>query len=180
MKTFLQIVIILVLVVCISYASYKTEFFGLGKRVEKDTINIENSNITDAKDQETEENSVLGKLKVVEVQTGFNPYANSDGLFLPCVAIKFENTSKDDIKDYIKVNAVFIDNKTKEQIDTQFKTLTSEINPLTRGTFKQIKLESSTGWAAIQNQDVIVNIYLEGELIKSLKVVNMEFDGRIH
>jgi hypothetical protein len=121
----------------------------------------------------------FGKISIVEIETGFDPYHNSSDLWLPCVAIKFKNISNQDINDLIKVTTIFIDNSEGEQIGTDYNYLTSKTEMLICGTTKQMRFSGSTGWYGIQNQNVTAKIYIEDELVKSLKVNNKEFDGMI-
>lgn len=120
-----------------------------------------------------------GKISIVKIETGFDPYHNSSNLWLPCVAIKFKNISNQDINDFIKVTTIFIDNSEGEQIGTDYSYLTTESKMLINGTTKQMKFSSSTGWYAVQNQNVTAKIYVDDELVKTLKVENREFDGMI-
>jgi len=119
------------------------------------------------------------KVQVVTVKTGFDPYHNYDNLWLPTIAIMFQNISERDIIDFIKVRAVFIDNKTGEQIAEDHLYLCTSSRPFVSGTKKQISLKSSVGWYAVKNQNVSVKISIEDDAFKTYKVKNAEFDGRI-
>lgn len=119
------------------------------------------------------------KLKIISIQTGYDPYHNMSNLFLPCIAVKFQNNSGKDINDFIKVTAIFIDNSKNEQIATEYSFLTSNSEPFLNGASKQIRLASERGWYAVQNQDISVKLYLGDELIKTLSVDKREFNGMI-
>lgn len=127
-----------------------------------------------------------GKISIIKIETGFDPYHNSSNLWLPCVAIKFKNISSQDISKLILVSAIFIDNSKGEQIGSSEISLVSSSDMFISGTTKQINLSSSIGWYAVQNQDVSVKIYMEDysnnskkELVQTLKISNAEFDGMI-
>ena len=100
-------------------------------------------------------------------------------MWLPCVAIKFENISNNDIKEYIKVSAIFIDNNKNEQIGSDLAFLASSSESLLSHTSKQLSLTSGSGWAYFVNKSVTVKIYVGDEFVKSLKISNNEFDGTI-
>lgn len=119
------------------------------------------------------------RISIIEIKTGFNPYNNSEGLWLPCVAIKFKNVSKRDIKEMINISVIFIDNSSNEQIGTGNDFLALSNDYFLSGASKQCNFSSSIGWNGVNDQDVTAKIYFNDELIKTLKVDNMEFDGRI-
>jgi hypothetical protein len=119
------------------------------------------------------------KIQVVTVKTGFDPYHNTDNLWLPAITLMFKNISKGDINDFIKVRAVFIDNSSGEQLAEDYEYLCTSSRPLISGTKKQITLQSSVGWYAVQNQNVSVKISIEDDPFKTYKIKNTEFRGRI-
>lgn len=119
------------------------------------------------------------KVQVITVKTGFDPYHNYDNLWLPSIAIMFQNISESDIDDFIEVRAVFINNTTGEQLAEDNTYLCSSSGPFISGTKKQIRLQSSVGWYAVQNQNVSVKISIEDDAFKTYKIKNEEFDGRI-
>lgn len=120
-----------------------------------------------------------GQISIVKIETGFDPYHNSSNLWLPCVTIKFKNISNEDIKDFVNVTAIFIDNAKEEQIGTDYVYLATSSRLLLSGTTKQISLSSSIGWYTLQNQSVTVKIYVNDDLVKTLSVERKEFDGMI-
>ena len=142
------------------------------------TLNEENVRLEKLK--ETSQGLILNnKVQVVKVVTGFDPYHNQDNLWLPSIALMFNNISESDINDFIKVRAVFIDNSSGEQIAEDYEYLCTNSRPLTKGVKKQITLHSSFGWYAVQNQNVSVKISIEDEPFKTFKINNTEFSGRI-
>ena len=120
-----------------------------------------------------------GKVQVVTVKTGFDPYHNSSDLFLPAISLMFKNISKTDINDFIKVRAVFIDNSNGEQIGEDYTYLSTSSKPFSVGTKKQITLKSSVGGSFVQKQNVSVKISIEDDAFKSFKIKNREYRGRI-
>lgn len=119
------------------------------------------------------------KIQVVTVKTGFDPYHNTDNLWLPAITLMFKNISKGDINDFIEVRAVFINNTSGEQLAEDYEYLCTNSRPLITGTKKQITLQSSVGWYAVQNQNVSVKISIEDDPFKTYKIKNREFRGRI-
>jgi hypothetical protein len=117
---------------------------------------------------------------VVNFETGFDPYHNSDGLWLPAIAIMFKNVSNEDISEIVEVKAIFINNTTAEQISEASTLLSASSKPFLTGTKKQITLQSSVGWTAVQDQNVSVKIMIENRKYKSFKISNQEFNGRIN
>ena len=119
------------------------------------------------------------KVQIVTAQTGFDPYHNTDNLWLPAITLMFKNISNDDITDFIEIRAVFIDNSSGEQLSEDFDFLCTNSRPLVSGTKKQITLESSVGWYFVKNQNVSVKISINKEPFKTYKIINREFRGRI-
>lgn len=124
--------------------------------------------------------TIFQKISIDQIQTGFDPY-NPDNLWLPTVAIEFKNNSDEDIKESAKVTAIFVDKIKGEQMATDFEYLSSDFGSdiFLGGTKKQITLKSTVGWYAVQSQNVIAKIYLNDSLIKTVKINNQEFNGRI-
>ncbi len=119
------------------------------------------------------------KVQVVTIKTGFDPYHNKDNLWLPAITLMFKNISKGDINEFIKVRAVFINNSSGEQLAEDYEYLCTGSRPLVSGVKKQITLQSSVGWYAVQNQNASVKISIEDDAFKTYKIKNREFRGRI-
>lgn len=120
------------------------------------------------------------QISIVKVVTGFDPN-NSDNLWLPCLVIEFKNISSADIRSDIKVSAIFVDNNKDEQMSSDFQFLSSDFGSdlFLSGTKKQIKLNCTIGWYALQNQNVSAKIYLNDSLVRTVKIDDQEFDGMI-
>lgn len=131
--------------------------------------------------ESTKSNTVInnGKISIVKIETGYDPYHNTSNLWLPCIAIKFKNISNQDINDDIKITTIFIDNTEGEQIGSDFNYLSTNSEIFISGTTKQLTFSCYTGWYAIQNQDVKAKIYVNDKHIETLNIINREFDGMI-
>lgn len=133
--------------------------------------------------QEDEANSLglimNGKISIVQIETGYDPYHNNSNLWLPCVTIKFKNISNQNITDFKQITAVFIDNSKGEQIGSSTEYLSAKPSVFVSGTSKQINFYSSTGWYAIPDHDIIAKIFIGEELITTYNIEKKEFDGLI-
>lgn len=119
------------------------------------------------------------KIQVITVMTGFDPYHNRDNLWLPTIALMFKNISNANITDYVEVRAVFINNSNGEQLAEDFEYLCTGTRPFSKDTKKQISLNSSIGWYAVQSQNISVKISIDKSPFKTYKIKNREFSGRI-
>ncbi len=98
---------------------------------------------------------------------------------MPAITLMFKNISDGNISDFIKVRAVFIDNSTDEQLAEDYEYLCYDSKPIMTGTKKQITLQLSVGWYAVQNQNVSVKVSIQEEPLNVYKIKNREYRGRI-
>lgn len=162
---------------------------------ENESLKIENQNLKQEianlretlrpylEQQEKEKKNSKGliyndQISMTKIETGFNPY-NSQGLWLPTVSIMFKNISSRDITKHIKITVIFINNLKGEQIDTDFQYLITPSKIFISGTTQQLSFKSSVGWYLIKDQDVTARIYVDDELVQTVKVANREFTGMI-
>lgn len=114
-----------------------------------------------------------GRIEIVNIETGFDPY-NIDRIWLPCVTISFKNTSDNDIDELVSSKAVFIDNKTGEQIGSGNGVISGSI-PLVSGAIKRVVLKSDVGWGALfEDLNVSAHIYVKGERVRTIRIENVE------
>lgn len=134
--------------------------------------------------QEKEKKSSKGlifndQISIKRIEAGYNPH-NSEGIWVPCVAIMFKNISNRDIAQYIKITVIFINNTKEEQMDTDYQYLATSSRIFISGTTKQLPFSSSTGWyGATRGLDVTARIYVDDELVLTKKIPTGEFDGMI-
>jgi len=119
-----------------------------------------------------------GKISIQSIETGFY-VSYSGGIFRPIIAMKFVNISGRDIKESVQIKGIFIDNKTGEQLDDDSAYLISYGDLFINGANKQIKLECSLGWNFLSEQDVSVRLYINDNILQTMKIKNEEFYGRI-
>lgn len=119
-----------------------------------------------------------GKISIQSIETGFY-VSYSGGIFRPTIAMKFVNISGRDIKESVQIKGIFIDNKTGEQLDDDSAYLISYGDLFINGANKQIKLECSLGWYFLSDQDVSVRLYINDNILQTMKIKNEEFYGRI-
>lgn len=118
------------------------------------------------------------QISITKIETGYNPY-NSQRLWLPTVSIMFKNISNRDITKSLKITVIFIDNLKGEQIDTDYQYLISSSKIFISGTTQQLSFRSSAGWYWTKGLDVTARIYVDDELVQTIKVINREFTGTI-
>jgi hypothetical protein len=126
-----------------------------------------------------ESDSLIKKIVIVKIATGYDPKLVSSN-FSPCVSIKFKNLSNNDIKENVKVTAIFIDNDKGEQFGTKTKYFISPSEPLLSNMTKHVGLICPVGMTCcMDNFNISVKVYVNDNLIQTLKVTPYELDASV-
>jgi hypothetical protein len=118
------------------------------------------------------------KLALTRVKTGYY-VSEFENLFLPAITLEFRNLSQNDFQDNVVLDVYFINNKTGEQISTDYNFFANSSTVLMGGLTKQVTLKSKIGWNVIPKQDISVRLYINNQFFKLYKIENTEYFGRL-
>jgi len=130
------------------------------------------------KNNENGQSVLSGRITIEKFVTGYNSY-HIRSSFLPTITLKLKNIGNKDLTEHITISAVFLDNKTGEQLDTDYQTISSSTQRFVSSATMQIQIRSSVGWHYLSEQDVSVKLYINDKYLKTVKIDNREFDGII-
>jgi hypothetical protein len=136
------------------------------------TIKNQSSEVDSSKQSETETLSKTTlNIGILDVKTGF--YAGN--LWYPSTIVTFKNNTGQDIKEYIKSKAIFINTETNEQIGVHTKYLSTSHELFLQGTSLRKQFKSDVGYrGTITGLKISMRLYLEDQLIGTYTIKNRQ------
>jgi len=120
----------------------------------------------------------IEKLELIELKTGYRTYLYSLDIH-PMVHTRWKNISDALLSEIIEITAVFIDNKTGQELGQTSRFLQgSQEVPLQTGLWREVNLTSqyTTRWGRMRDNelDIYCHIYINKQLYGTLKIENKD------
>lgn len=167
--------ILLLQVAFIKYTSYSNlmDTISIIRETPKNNKKAGKSTSSKKQNEETaiENKNIFDKIQVSTVSTGFK----ATTLWMPAIEVKVKNISNQDLQEYIKLKAVFIDTDNNEQLGVKVRYISTSSEMFVNGTVKKELLMPGKGFrGSFIKLNLSVKLYLEDHFIKTYKIVNKE------
>lgn len=126
--------------------------------------------ISEEFENENEKNnhSKNNQISINSIRTGYG--AMSKG-WRPAILVNVKNTSNQDIKEFIKIKAIFIDTETNKELGVANKYVSSNSNPFLSGLNKDILLYPSISYKGSPSSlRIKAKIYIDDVYIKDIEL----------
>lgn len=154
----------------ISFTSYESLSSQLKtvKKVDQNKNVIKNS-----ENQNSDKKSMLDKIEISDYKTGFYP----SSVWKPAIEIKFKNISGKNLNEFIKVQAVFVDGNTDEQLSSKSLYICNPYDTTILKDKEVVKVfKSDRGYRGYPSKpNVIVQLFIEGISLGQIGIDDREF-----